>query len=425
MVHGALTRDCLLREGPQGARVADFGVGVALYEAGVLGACGEKVPEAAPEVKAGAEPTTASDVYALGIIGIELCAVPSPAGAASTQDSPAETARHIPGAGLAAVLARAIESDPKARQPSAEEMLAQLRKIAIRPPPAPSARVTRKLPTPKPKKEPEPPAVPEMSYLRGLGLLLWGLTRSALILTMALSLIAAAVVGGLALAFRNTPALVTVPDLEGMTVAEATALARAKGLEVTVGREAHHEEVPAGHVIDHSPYPGKMVREGRAVELVVSLGPPRAKVPNLVGKSRAEARDLLTAARLRLGTVSRQARSSKPGDEVLSQNPGPGKEVPIDTEVSLTVSGNRKIASAPGVKGPRAADVAIIVPEGPVVQRVKVEVHYPSGRYEVAYERVCRPGEKVRTHVTASGEATVQVLIDGELVAEYDLEPSP
>jgi len=62
---------------------------------------------------------------------------------------------------------------------------------------------------------------------------------------------------------------------------------------------------------------------------------------------------------------------------------------------------------------------------GPVVQRVKVEVHYPSGRYEVAYERVCRPGEKVRTHVTASGEATVQVLIDGELVAEYDLEPSP
>jgi hypothetical protein len=69
--------------------------------------------------------------------------------------------------------------------------------------------------------------------------------------------------------------------------------------------------------------------------------------------------------------------------------------------------------------------VSFVVPEGPVVQRVKVEVHYPNGRYTVAYERVHRPGDKQDVHVVASGEATVQILIDGELVAEYDLEPSP
>jgi hypothetical protein len=425
MVHGALTRDCVFREGTQSARVADFGVGAALYEAGMLGARSKGVAEIAPEVKAGAEPTPPSDVYSLGVVGIELCSGPGAGEAATTEDSLTERARRVPGIGLATVLSRAIEGDPEARYATAEEMLGHLRRVAAPHPVPQAARPGARRARSRRPREPEPPAVPEMSHLKALGLIGWALVRSALALVLALCLIAAAVAGGLALAFRNTPALVTVPNLEGRTVAEASAMARGKGLQVTVGREAYSEEVPAGHIVEHLPYPGKLVREGRSVELVVSLGPPRAKVPNMVGKSLAQARKLVESARLRLGTVSRRPGASEPADQVLAQSPAPDKEAPIDAEVNLVVSGNRRIASGPTREGPRAADVVVVVPEGPVVQRVKIEVHYPSGRYTVAYERVHRPGEKVRAHVVASGEATVQILIDGELVAEYDLEPSP
>jgi serine/threonine-protein kinase len=424
-VHGALTGDCVFRGGQQGTRVADFGVGAALYEAGALGARSQTVVEMAPEVKAGAEPTAASDVYALGVIGIDLCSIGGSA-AGSAGQSLAERARRVPGIGLATVLGRAIEGDPKARYSTAEEMLGHLRSVV-----APKATAqTRASSTRRPArsrapKEPEPPAMPEMSYARGFGLILWALVRSGLALLLALCLIAAAVAGGLALAFRSTPGLVTVPNLEGKSVAEATKLAEARGLQVTIGREAYSEDVPAGRVIEHLPYPGKVVREGRSVELVVSLGPPRAKVPDLVGKSRADALSRLESAGLRLGTVSRNPESSKPAEEVLSQNPPPGKEVAIGTEVNVIVSGNRRTGTGPARSGPRAADVSFIVPEGPVVQRVKAEVHYPNGRYDVIYERIHRPGERKTVHVVASGEATVQILIDGELVAEYDLEPSP
>jgi serine/threonine-protein kinase len=427
MVHGALTRDCVSGGGSHAARITDFGVGAALYEAGALAPLARRAPEIAPEVKAGGEPTPAGDVYSLGVIGLELCGPPSEPTESAGETSSAERARRVPGVGLASVLTRAVEADPKARFATAEEMLAHLRRLSAPRPAAAPARKPRERARPRrrPTPEPEPPEPPDMTRAQAFGRLTWALARSFLALLLALCLIAAAVAGGLALALRETPGLVTVPDLQGTTVAEAAKAAEGKGLQVTIGRDAHSEDVPAGRVIDHLPYAGKMVRQGRTVELVVSLGPPRAKVPNLVGKSRGAARGLLESAKLRLGTVSRRPGSEKPADQVLAQNPQPDKEVPIDTEVNIIVSGNRRIATGPSREGPRAADVSFVVPEGPVVQRVKVEVHYPNGRYTVAYERVHRPGDKQDVHVVASGEATVQILIDGELVAEYDLEPSP
>lgn len=424
MVHGALTSDCIFHAGAEGTRIADFGVGLSLYEAGILGSRGRNVSECSPEVRAGAEPAPTADVYSLGVIGIQLCSSPQDVGTRPTDDSLTNRAQRIASVGLASILARAIESDPSARYATAEEMLDQLRLVVAHRAPPPRAPIVA-----KPRKieaaQPARVAVPEMSYLKAFGLLAWLLARNCLVLVLAMCLIAAACAGGLALAFRNTPALVTVPSLEGKTVTEATKLAESKGLRATISREVHHDKVPAGHVVEHLPYPGKLVRQGRLVELVVSMGPAQAKVPNLVGKSRSDARKILESVGLRLGTVSYKPDASEPADQVIGQNPVPGKECPIDTEVNVIVSGNRRVAMGSSFSGPRAADVSFVVPEGPVVQRVRIEVHYPNGRYTVAYERVHRPGDKQTVRVLASGDASVQIFIDGELVREYDLVPSP
>jgi hypothetical protein len=418
LVHGALTVDSVLYDRDQTPKVADFGIAAVLYEAGALRQRAGQTSSAAPELIEGDEPTAASDVYALGALGIRLVAMGEDEPSELPRDALFRRAHHIPVGGLATALERALQEDPHNRFRSADEMLQQLR-AAIRPG-APSRSPRRRRAVPARKRE---PLRPEMSHAKAFGLMLWAMLRSLLTLLLGLALIGAAVAGGLVLAFRSAPQLVVVPRIEGKPVAQAVALLEAQGLKGKIGRRVHDDEVPPNSVVSQQPYPGKEVREGRGVELVVSLGPTRAKVPKLVGKPRAEAKELLAQSNLRLGAVSRKRTDGKP-DRILEQSPPPGKEVPVGSEVDITVSVAAQPASRPkAVRGPRAADVMVVVPEGPVIQRVRVEVHYPSKRYTVAYNRTHSPGDKVKVHVVAEGEAKVHILIDGDLVAEEDMPP--
>jgi serine/threonine-protein kinase len=417
LVHGALTPDAVMLDGDRTPKVADFGVGAVLCEAGALADRAGETVSAAPELVEGAEPTPASDVYALGALGVRLMTGPEDEEAELSRSILIERANRVSVGGLASAFGRALEREPDARFHNAEEMLEQLRAVVRPGAPRPARRR-------RPAREPVR-VEPEMSHLKALGLMLWTMLRSLLSLLLGLALISAAVAGGLVLAFRHTPELVVVPRVESKPVAQAVALLQAQELKGKVSRKVYHPETPADHVVSQIPYPGKEVREGRGVELVVSLGPPQVKVPRLVGKPLTEAKDLLAGKGLRLGAVNRQ-RAKEEADHVLKQSPAEGKEVPIRTEVDLTIAVSAGPTSTRRpAKGPRAADVRIVVPEGPAVQRVRVEVHYPNKRYTVAHDRQHSPGDEFKVHVVAEREASVHTFIDGELVAKQELQPPP
>lgn len=420
LVHGALTSDSVIFDDDRTPKVADFGIAAVLHETGVLTQRAQPTSSAAPEVVEGHEPTPAGDVYSLGALGIHLLSAREEGSPDLSRQMLTARAHRIPSGGLATVLERALQEDPRNRFRSAEEMLQQLRTV-VRPAGAPR-RPHRRPSAPARKRA---PAQPEMSYAKAIGLMFWTALRSLLTLLLGLALIGAAVAAGLVLAFRTTPELVVVPRVEGKPVAQAIALLNAQGLRGQISRKVYDAKVLPDHVVSQAPYPGKEVREGRGVELVVSLGSPKVKVPNLVGKLHAEARELLAQKGLRLGAVSRKRMQDEP-DRVLEQSPPAGKEVPVRSEVDITVAVGESAAGKPKpTGGPYAADVTVTVPEGPVLQRVRVEVHYPHKRYTVAYDRTHSPGDKVRVHVVAEGEATVQTFIDGEEVAEENIPPSP
>ena len=438
LVHGAMTPDCLLGANGGEPRVADFGVGAALAEAGVLAGLGDGVAFAAPEIGEGQEPTPASDVYALGVLGIHLVA-PLDETAHSPDDLTAKAAR-IPESGLAATISRAIQPEPDGRFPAADDMLRALRAVVAprssqdgpqakstvkrRGAPKSNAKRQRASQQRKPRAERRTVTGPEMSYWKATGVMAWAAARSLFGLIVCLALIAGALAGGFALGVKETPQLVRVPKLEGLPVGEARSLASLEGLEALIARQAYHAEVEEGLVIEQNPYADKWVRAGRGIELVVSLGEARVKVPKLVDLPRAEAKKQLGDAGLRLGTVSRRQATGDP-DRVLSQQPEAGTDVRVDTEVAVTLAVGKSPRKSRGdsKKGPRSADIIVSVPEGPAIQRVKVEVHYPNRRYTIAHDRVHRPGERVKVHVAASGPASVQTLIDGKLIAEQELEP--
>jgi serine/threonine-protein kinase len=103
---------------------------------------------------------------------------------------------------------------------------------------------------------------------------------------------------------------------------------------------------------------GVLVLAG-VVGLVIALNsgeeapPPVAQVevPQLVGELEADARTAITAADLRVGTVSPAASSAQDEGRVLSSDPAPGARVDPETTVTLVVGSGPDTITVPGVVG--------------------------------------------------------------------------
>jgi YD repeat-containing protein len=70
-----------------------------------------------------------------------------------------------------------------------------------------------------------------------------------------------------------TPRIVEVPDILGLSQAEAQASILAADLAVGNSTAQNSETVPEGHVMSQNPAAGALAEEGSSVDLVISLGP--------------------------------------------------------------------------------------------------------------------------------------------------------
>ena len=86
-----------------------------------------------------------------------------------------------------------------------------------------------------------------------------------------------------------------VPPVEGLPLGEAEAQLTAAGLKVDVEEAVFHSTVPADHVITAT-WTEDPMRPGSLVVLTPSKGPDLVDVPNVVGKTMAEAIQILEAA---------------------------------------------------------------------------------------------------------------------------------
>ena len=167
----------------------------------------------------------------------------------------------------------------------------------------------------------------------------------------------------------NRCGTVEVPNLEGMTVAEASAELADAGLTLGVVT-ASSEETPdaeEGTIIAQDPSAGDEVDEGSAVGIVVAGEPgdqPPAivEVPNVVGLSASNAKT--TVEQAGLPARMREVYDDKvQKDIVISQDPTGGTSVEAGTDVTITVSlGKNPAVEVPGVVGEteQAARAALV-----------------------------------------------------------------
>ncbi len=151
---------------------------------------------------------------------------------------------------------------------------------------------------------------------------------------------------------------VAVPDLEGRTSGEAERDLAELGLTLTGATELPHPDAEPGEIIAQDPLPGQYLRPGGGVRVAVSSGPPRARVPDVVGFPLERARAMLQRLGFEVASVERQ--SETPTGRVIGIAPEPGTEQRLPATVTLVVSVGQPVMDDPTVPDSVQADPGAI-----------------------------------------------------------------
>jgi beta-lactam-binding protein with PASTA domain len=130
---------------------------------------------------------------------------------------------------------------------------------------------------------------------------------------------------------------ITVPDLVGKTHTEAQQLVLASGLAgLQPAMTLPHPSAPAGQVIAQSPLPGQQLRGAALVEVALSAGRARVRVPDVIGFSAEAAMSMLKRTGFEV-IQARQESAATPG-RVIAMDPRPGQVRQIPATVTIVVS---------------------------------------------------------------------------------------
>ncbi|RSS84484.1 Stk1 family PASTA domain-containing Ser/Thr kinase [Streptomyces sp. WAC06614] len=130
---------------------------------------------------------------------------------------------------------------------------------------------------------------------------------------------------------------VAMPNLEGLTYEEAETKLRGLGFQ-TIERKNVESDRKAGTVIGQDPKRDTQVEKGTAVTLQVAKEVTKSLVPNLIGQTKDQARQLLTDAKLKLGSVTEvDSPGATPGTVVDQQFP-PNTQLAPNSAVNITIT---------------------------------------------------------------------------------------
>jgi serine/threonine-protein kinase len=211
---------------------------------------------------------------------------------------------------------------------------------------------------------------------------------------------------------KSTPGSVKVPEVLGLSVAQAQDQLRQAGLVYEVLKENQPSEaVPEGSVLAISPAPGRNVKAGRLVKILLSSGSAQVVIPNVRNLPKDAAYALLAKEELTVEGESFAYDATIPADSVIEIAPKSGIRVARHSSVKLTVSKGPELdVNAGNASGPVHSDALTInVPTdatGPA--EVRIEVTDATGMH-IVYRQVHHPGDSFVYTVEGQGDSMAVV----------------
>jgi len=128
---------------------------------------------------------------------------------------------------------------------------------------------------------------------------------------------------------------VEVPLVVGQTQAVAEAEIRGEGLVPSV--ETRRTAGDPGRVLEQTPEAGNRVEEGSTVTIVVSKGEAPTSIPNVIGRTRANAVSSLRAKGFIVSVQEEEVEVESQDDRVIDQFPAPGGSAARGSTVTIFV----------------------------------------------------------------------------------------
>jgi serine/threonine-protein kinase len=151
------------------------------------------------------------------------------------------------------------------------------------------------------------------------------------------------------------PHYTTVPGVVGLSQRDAATRLEEAGLKVRVGDGEYSTSVAEGRVVRTEPPPGSEIRRGDEVVLIPSLGLRLVPVPELIGQTEAEAKDILEAFGFEI-EVKRAFDDNAADGLVIDQSPAPDQRIEQGETVTITVSKGPTPVRIPELQGTPAGD---------------------------------------------------------------------
>ncbi len=350
------------------AKVTDFGIAKAVSNSTItaFGTTIGSVHYFSPEHARGGYTEAKSDIYSLGVVMYEMVTGKVPFDADTPvsvalkhmQEDPVppiELNPHLPEA-VNKIILKALKKDPMLRYQTATELLQDL-KMALKNPSGdfvdetdydPTAR-TQKISTQDVENMQKNSRKKEdnkfVAFIK---------EHKVFSVFIGLILLFFIAFGGTMLVLKVTnPKEVEVPNVVGSTKEEAQQKIEGAKLKFEVSSEEYSADTEENHVISQDPaylenY--NKVKEGSTVKVVISKGTEKTKVPNVKGKEKDEAVQLIEDAKLKAEIVEETSKTVKEG-YVISQETDANTEVNAGDTVKLHVSTGTEKATVPGVVG--------------------------------------------------------------------------
>lgn len=352
------------------AKVTDFGIAKAVSNSTIT-AFGKTIGSVhyfSPEHARGGYTDAKSDLYSLGVVMYEMVTGKVPFDADTPvsvalkhmQEEPVppiEENPNLPEA-LNKIILKALKKDPMLRYQTATEILQDLR-TALKNPSGdfveevdydPTAR-TQRISTNQYNKSSQKRGKKESKFKTFIK------EHKVLSSIIGIILLFFLAFGGTMLVLNMTnPKETEVPNVVGLAREEAEQKVKDAKLIFEVESEEYNAEVEENHVISQDPK-NINVKEGNTVKVVISKGTEKTKVPNVKGKEKEEAIQLIENAKLKAEVIEETSKTVKEG-YVISQETNPDTEVNAGDTVKIHVSTGTGIKQVTmiGVTGKTEAD---------------------------------------------------------------------
>jgi serine/threonine protein kinase/beta-lactam-binding protein with PASTA domain len=152
--------------------------------------------------------------------------------------------------------------------------------------------------------------------------------------------------------YNPIKAPVAIPQVQGMTVDQATAALSAAGFSVSPDTVFVVSEQPPNTVLSTNPPFGQSAKQGTAVILTMSKAPDQVSVPDVTGQTGDAAKAFLAAEPYTFDvTITSEPNADIPANSVLRTDPAVNTPIAKGSKVNVIVSAGPAKVRVPPVEG--------------------------------------------------------------------------